>query len=143
VIVSAEGGLSSVRILLVDDYEDWRNQVRMLLHKREEWQVICEVSDGPEAVQKAQELRPDLIVLDIGLPKLNGIETARRIRQLSPNSKIVFLSTDNSLDVVKVALSAGAQGYVHKAHAQSDLLLAIDAALQGEQFVSSILNHKP
>jgi DNA-binding NarL/FixJ family response regulator len=131
--------LSSVRVLLVDDYEEWRSQVRLLLRERRECQIICEVSDGLEAVQKAGALEPDLILLDISLPKLNGIEAARQIRQLSPNSKIVFLSMDNSLDVVKVGLSTGAQGYVHKAHAQSDLLAAIDAVLQGKQFVSSAL----
>ena len=97
------------------------------------------MSDGLEAVQKAEELRPDLIVLDIGLPKLNGIEAARRIRQVSPNSKIVFLTMDNSPDVAQAALSTGAQGYVHKARAQSDLLPAIDAVLRGEQFVSNKL----
>jgi DNA-binding NarL/FixJ family response regulator len=68
--------LSSIRVLLVDDYEDWRNQVRLLLQERPEWQVICEVSGGLEAVQKAEELKPDLIVMDVGLPKLNGIEAA-------------------------------------------------------------------
>jgi CheY-like chemotaxis protein len=106
---------------------------------RPEWQIVCEVSDGPEAVQKAQELRPDLIVLDIGLPTLNGIEAARRIRQVSPNSKIVFLTTDNSPDVAQAALSTGAQGYVHKSRAQSDLLPAIDTVLRGEQFLSNKL----
>ena len=89
--------LPPIRVLVVDDHKEWRNLVRLLLQLRPDWQVICEVSDGLEAVQKAGELRPDLILLDIGLPKLNGIEAARRIRQLSPNSKIVFVSMDNSL----------------------------------------------
>ena len=131
--------LPSIRILIVDDYKDWRSFVRLLLLVRPEWQIVCEVSDGSEAVQKAEELRPDLIVLDIGLPKLDGIEAARRIRQVSPNSKIVFLTMDNSPDVAQTALSAGAQGYVHKARAQSDLLPAIDTVLRGEQFVSNKL----
>ena len=104
----------SIRILLVDDYKDWRDQVRLLLQERPEWQIIFEASDGFEAVQKAEELKPDLILLDIGLPGLNGIEAARRIRQLSPNSKIIFLSMETSLDVVQVALSTGAEGYVRK-----------------------------
>jgi DNA-binding NarL/FixJ family response regulator len=125
---------------VVEDHKDWRKLVRLLLLVRPEWQIVCEVSDGSEAVQKAEELRPDLIVLDIGLPKLNGIEAARRIRQVSPNSKIVFLTMDNSPDVAQTALSTGAQGYVHKARAQNDLLPAIDAALRGIQFVSSMLS---
>jgi DNA-binding NarL/FixJ family response regulator len=129
--------LSLIRILVVDDFEDWRRQVRLLLQARPYWQVIAEAADGQEAIQKAEELKPDLIVLDIGLPKLNGIEAARRIRQLSPNSKIVLLSQNNDLDVVPAALGAGALGYVRKTDAQSELLPAVDAALQGKQFVSS------
>jgi DNA-binding NarL/FixJ family response regulator len=113
--------------------------VRLLLLMRPEWQVVCEASDGSEAVQKAEELRPDLIVLDIGLPKLNGIEAARRIRDVSPNSKIVFLTMDNSRETEQAALSTGAQGFVHKARAQSELLPAIDAVLRGKQFFSRIL----
>jgi len=124
---------------VADDYKDWRSQVRLLLQARPEWQIICEVSDGSEAVQKAEELQPDLILLESSLPNLNGIEAARRIRLLSPNSKIVFLSLDNSLDVVQIALSTGAQGYVYKARAQSDLLPAIDAVLTGKQFVTRML----
>jgi DNA-binding NarL/FixJ family response regulator len=131
--------LSSIRILVVDDFKDWRMQVRSLLQERPRWHVISEASDGLEAVQKAGELKPDLILLDIGLPQLNGIEAARRIRELSPISKIVFLSMEKSLDVVQTALSTGAQGYVHKASAEGDLLPGIEAVLRGEQFVSSTL----
>jgi CheY-like chemotaxis protein len=97
------------------------------------------VSDGLEAVQKTQELKPDLILMDIGLPKLSGIEAARRIRQVSPNSKIIFLSQDNSLDVVQEAFSTGALAYVHKARAGSDLLPAVEAVLRGERFASSTI----
>jgi CheY-like chemotaxis protein len=125
----------SIRILVVDDYKDWRDQVRSLLRARPEWQIICEVSGGSEAVQKAEELKPDLILLDIGLPKLNGIEAARRIRQLSPNSKIIFVSMETSPDVVQVALSTGAEGYVRKTDVHGDLLPAIEAVLQGKQFI--------
>jgi DNA-binding NarL/FixJ family response regulator len=111
----------------------------LLLQERPEWQIIFEASDGSEAVEKAGELRPDIILLDIGLPKLNGIEAARRIRQHSPNSKIVFVSMENSPNVVRAALSTGAQGYVDKARIQSDLVPAIDAVLRGIQFVPSLL----
>src|SRR5882672_2351367 len=129
----------SIRILIADDYEGWRRQVRLLFEERPQWQVIAEASDGSEAVQKAEELKPDLILLDIGLPKLSGIEAARRIRQLSPNSKIVFLSQNNDRDVVRAALSTGALGYVHKTDAQSEVLPAVDAVLRGKQYVSSSL----
>jgi DNA-binding NarL/FixJ family response regulator len=129
--------LSSIRILIADDFGDWRLQNRWLLQARPEWQVIAEASDGSDAVQKAKELKPDVVLLDIGLPKLNGIEAARRIRQLSPNSKIVFLSQNNDLDIVRAALSTGALGYVCKTDARSELLPAVDGALRGRQFVSS------
>ena len=131
--------MSVIRILLADDDEHWRHQVWLLLQAWPELQLVCEVSDGPEAVQKAEEIQPDLILLDSGLPELNGIEAARRIRRLSPNTRIVFLSGDNSLDVVQVALSTGAQGYVCKARAQQELLPAIDAVLRGQRFVSSMI----
>lgn len=92
--------------------------------------------DGLEAVQKAEELRPDLILLDIGLPTLNGIEVARRIRKLSPESKIIFVSQESSADVVQAALALGAQGYVVKAQAATDLVAAVEAVLAGKTFVS-------
>jgi DNA-binding NarL/FixJ family response regulator len=130
---------SSIRILIADDHQGWRHQVRSLFQARPQWQVIAEAADGPEAIQKAAQLAPDLIVLDIGLPKLNGIEAARRIRQLSPSSKIVFLSQNNDRDVVQAALATSALGYVHKTDAQSELLPAVDAVLWGKQFVSKSL----
>jgi DNA-binding NarL/FixJ family response regulator len=126
-----------LRVLIVEDYEAFRRFIRLALQQREALQVIEEVSDGVDAVQKAQELQPDLILLDIGLPKLNGLEAGRRIRKISPNSKILFLSQESSPDVVQEALGLGAQGYVLKVRAQSDLLSAIDAVLGGKQFVSS------
>jgi len=129
--------LSSIRILVADDYEGWRQQVRSLLQARPGMRVIAEASDGPEAIQKAEELKPDLVVLDIGLPTLNGIEAVRRIQELSPGSKIVFLSQNNDLDVVRAALSTGVLGYVLKTDARGELLPAVDAVLRGKQFVSS------
>jgi DNA-binding NarL/FixJ family response regulator len=128
--------LSSIRILIADDYADWRGQVHLLFQARSQWQIFAEVSDGSEAVHRAAELKPDLILLDIGLPKLNGIEAALRIRQLSPSSKIIFLSQNNDRDVVQAALNAGAKGYVYKTDAQSELLPAVDAVLRGKRFVS-------
>jgi DNA-binding NarL/FixJ family response regulator len=111
-----------------------------VLQARPEWQVISEASDGLEAVEKAQDLKPDLILLDIGLPKLNGIEAARQIRQLSPSSKIIFLSQNNDLDIVRAALSTGARGYVRKTDVKKELIPAMDAILRGKQFVSSSIN---
>jgi len=131
-----------IRVLVVEDFEDWRRQVRLLFQERPQWQIIAEASDGSEAVQKAEDLKPDLILLDIGLPKLNGMEVARRIRQRSPSSKIIFLSQNSDLDVVRAALDTGALGYVRKTDARRELLPAMDAVLRGKQFVSSSLNHQ-
>ena len=130
---------SLIRVLVVDDNEPFRRFVRATLRSKPELKVISEVSDGLEAVQKALELQPDLIVLDIGLPGLNGLEAARRIRKLSPKSTILFLSQESSPDIVQEALSLGALGYVMKAHAAVDLLIAVEAVLRNEQFVSSAL----
>jgi len=102
-------------------------------------QTIGEASDGEEAIELAQALQPDLILLDIGLPKLNGIEVARRIRDLAPRSKIIFCSQEFSVDIVQAAFSAGAAGYVVKMDAESELLTAVDVVLRGEQFVGSRL----
>jgi DNA-binding NarL/FixJ family response regulator len=109
----------------------------LLLQARPEWQVIFEASDGLEAVGKAQDLKPEIILLDIGLPKLNGIDAARQMRRVSPSSKIIFLSQNNDLDVVRAALGTGALGYVRKIDAGCELLSAVDAVLRGEQFISS------
>ena len=127
---------SSLRVLLVDDYELFRRFVCSTLRKRPALQIVGETSDGLEAVQKAEQLQPDLIVLDIGLPTLSGIEAARRIRKLSPESKILFISQESAADVVQEALALGALGYVVKAHAGSELSAAVEAVLGGRQFVS-------
>jgi DNA-binding NarL/FixJ family response regulator len=135
---SADGDrrLTAIRVLVVDDYAPFRRFVCLTLGQRPDLQVVGEASDGLEAVQKAEELQSDLIVLDIGLPRLNGIEAARRIRKHRPDCKILFLSQESSGDVVQEALSLGALGYVVKARAGSELLAAVDAVCQGKQFVS-------
>jgi DNA-binding NarL/FixJ family response regulator len=124
-----------IRLLLVDDYPPWCGFIRSMLQIQPELQIVLEVSDGLAAVQKAQELQPDPIVLDIGLPQLSGIEAARQIRERSPKSKILFLSQESSPEVLEAALNAGAEGYVVKSHAAGELLPAVNAVLQGKQFV--------
>jgi DNA-binding NarL/FixJ family response regulator len=131
---------SPVRILVVDDFEPWRQHICSTLKTRQEFQMVGEASDGLEAVHKAEVLKPDLILLDIGLPNLNGIEAARQIRKLSPESKIIFVSQESSLDVVQKALNLGARGYVAKTRATTDLLAAVEAVLEGRQFVSAGLS---
>jgi DNA-binding NarL/FixJ family response regulator len=129
--------MQSVRVLVVDDYEPFRRFVYSTLGKIPRLRIVDQASDGVEAVRKAEELQPDLILMDIGLPSLSGIEAARRIRKLAPMSKVLFLSQETSGDVVEEAWRLGASGYVVKAHAGSELLAAVEAVLQGERFVSS------
>jgi DNA-binding NarL/FixJ family response regulator len=128
--------MSSVRVLVVEDFAPFCRFICSTLRTRQDLDVICEVSDGREAVQKAEELRPDLILLDIGLPTLNGIEAARQIRKLAPESKIIFVSQENSPEIVQEALSLGAWGYVLKTRAEGDLLAAVEAVLSGRRFIS-------
>lgn len=129
----------ALRVLVVDDYEPVRRVVRLILEVRDDLQIVGEASDGLEAVQKAQELRPDLILLDIDLPRLNGIQAARRLRDLVPRAKVVFLSVESSSDVVREALNVGGIGYIYKLHIANELLPAIEMVLSGKQFVSSHL----
>lgn len=124
-----------LRILVVDDHEPVRRVVRLILQLRDDLQIVGEASDGLEAVQKAKELRPDLILLDITLPKLNGIQVARRLRDLVPRVKVLFLSIESSAEVVGEAFNLGAAGYVNKLNAHSELLSAIETVLKGKQFI--------
>ena len=132
--------VGSVRILIVDDFGPWRQKVCLILEPQKKLQVVGEASDGLEAVQKGKDLKPDLILLDIGLPGLNGIEAVDRICEVAPAPKILFLSQNNQADVVRAALRTGAQGYVLKTDAGSELVSAIEAVLRGDQFVSSGLS---
>ncbi len=128
-----------VRSLLVDDYEPWRRFVRSKLESVAELQIVGEVSDGLKSVEQAKILQPDLILLDIGLPTINGIEAARRILEYSPLSKILFVSESRSRDIADEALKTGARGYVVKSDAATELLPAIKAVLEGKRFISASL----
>ena len=127
----------TTRVLVVDDYEPWRRFVCSTLQQRPQIQVIGEASDGIEAVRKAKELQPDLILLDIGLPEVNGVQAARQIRELVPKAKIIFLSAISSQEIAEETLRIGASGYVVKSSARGELLPAVDAILQGETFMSA------
>ena len=127
----------TVRIILVDDFKPWRRFVAALLEENPDWQIVSEASDGLEAVQKAEELQPDLILLDISLPKLNGIEAAESIRKIAPDSKILFVSENRDSDIATAALSAGGQGYLVKSDGATELLVAVETVLDGKRFISS------
>jgi DNA-binding NarL/FixJ family response regulator len=130
----------AVRVLIVEDFEPFRRFIRSAMDKHSNVQIVGEASDGLDAVRKAEAMQPDLILLDIGLPTLNGMEAARQIRTLSPQSRIVFLTQESDPDVVQEALNLGAKGYVLKTRAAIDLAAAVDEALEGRQVVSSRLS---
>jgi DNA-binding NarL/FixJ family response regulator len=130
---------SLVRVLVVDDVELWQTFVHMHLDKEPNLHVIGVATDGLDAVRKAEKLRPDLILLDISLPGLNGLEVARQIRKVAATSTILFLSGESDPDVVRHAFSAGGLGYVLKSDAARDLIAGIESVLFGRRFVSSSL----
>jgi len=130
---------SLVRVLVVDDVELWQTFVHMHLDKEPNLHVIGVATDGLDAVRKAEKLRPDLILLDISLPGLNGLEAARQIRKVAATSTILFLSGESDPDVVRHAFSAGGLGYVLKSDAARDLIAGIESVLFGRRFVSSSL----
>ncbi len=133
--------MASIRVLVAEDFLPFRRLICATLEKKSGVTIIAEVADGQEAVRKAEELKPDLILLDIGLLTLNGIAAARQIRQLAPDSRIIFLTQESSEDVVQEALSTGALGYVVKTTLNGNLLAAVDAVLEGKPFVSKGLKH--
>ena len=126
----------NIRVLVVEDLDDWCLLLCSMLQSREEFRVVGLVSNGLEATKSAQELEPDLILLDIGLPGLNGIEAARKIAQLAPHSKILFVSANLEPEIVNAALDSGAHGYIFKSHVASELFRAIEAVLENSPFVN-------
>jgi DNA-binding NarL/FixJ family response regulator len=131
-------GTVSVRVLLVDDFRDFRSLAASILGKQPGFQIVGEALDGQEAVQKAQELKPDLVVLDIGLPKVHGIEAAGQIRSISSDSKILFFTLSDCPQIVLEAFDVGADGYVIKLDAARELLAAVEAVLLGKQYISRL-----
>ena len=128
-----------IRVLLVDDFARHREIIREILRTNPDLQVVGEAADGLEAVHVAEKLQPDLIVLDLNLPSLNGLEAARRIRKLSPGSKIVMASEECSDDIVREAIRSGVLGYVRKSEMDSQLVPTIEAALQGKCLLPGML----
>jgi|SRR5215469_3995155 len=134
--------ISLASVLVVDDHERWRGTICAMLRDQADCRVICEAEDGIAAIQKATELKPQLILLDLNLPRLNGIEAARQIAQLAPDSAILFVSMNNSADLVSEALTTGATGYVLKMDAGTELWSAIEAVLQNKQYLSRGLKRR-
>jgi DNA-binding NarL/FixJ family response regulator len=128
--------MAIVRLLVVDDFRLWRDCVKTHLEGHPGVHIAGFASDGLEALQKVEELQPDLVLLDIGLPKLSGIETARRIRELNPNCKIIFLTGHLHPEIVQAAFEAGGCGYVHKEDAFAELVPSLESVLVGKCYLS-------
>jgi DNA-binding NarL/FixJ family response regulator len=133
--------MSVGRILVVDDFVPWQHLVSRLLESETDLQIVSTAVDGAEAVQKAEELQPDLILMDLGLPGMNGIAATRQIGIVSPGSKVLFLTHHSEPDMIQAAFDAGASGYVLKSDFNADLIPAVRAVLLGQKFVSRSLTN--
>ena len=126
----------TIRILLVDDHPIVRQGLKTLLEGHSGWEVIGEAADGAEAVEKAKDLSPDVMVLDVTMPRMNGLEACRVLRQECPRLEILFVTQHDSPQMMREALEAGARGYVVKSNAARDLLAAVDAVSQHRVFTA-------
>jgi DNA-binding NarL/FixJ family response regulator len=125
--------MKTLRILVADDHDLMRRGVKALLQSRADWEVCCEAHTGREAVAKAEQLKPDVAILDISMPDLNGVDAAKRIRRVSPHTEILILSSHYSDQLIREILKAGVRGYVKKSDSDRDLVIA----------VQTLANHKP
>jgi len=127
---------SRLRVLVVEDHEPIRRVICELLQERADLLIVGEAADGLDAIRQAEALRPDVVMLDIGLPRLSGIEVAGRLRAKVPDAKLMFVTNESSLEVVEQAFRRGAHGYVYKPRVQRDILPVLDAIIRGGRFVS-------
>lgn len=134
--------VSSIRIMLVDDVKSWRLSVSSMLRVEPSFEVVFEASDGLKAVQAAEKLQPAVVLLDIGLPGLNGIEAGGWIHRVAPSAKIVFVTMERDPDIVEAARKLGAWGYVLKSNAARELVAAIQSVVRGEKFLSRSLDRQ-
>jgi DNA-binding NarL/FixJ family response regulator len=131
-----ERNCMTIRILLVDDHPVVRQGLKTLLEGRDGWEVIGEASDGAEAVEKAKDLNPDVMVLDVTMPRMNGLEACRLLRTQAPQLEILFMTQHDSPQMMREAMDAGARGYVVKSNAARDLLAAVEAVSQHRVFTA-------
>jgi len=130
---------SATRILLVDDFPAVRCGLRTMLESRNDWEVIGEAEDGEQGLAQARRFQPDLAVIDIGLPKMNGLTLRREIRRLLPEIEVLIVTEHNSCHMLREAQAAGAHGYIVKSRAASHLLTAVQALCEHRAFFTSDL----
>lgn len=128
--------MSVVRILIADDTDLWRDFLKDLLGKEPLFDVICTATDGVTALQLTKQMKPPVVIFDIDMPGLNGIEAARRVRRYRPETKIILLSGDLDRDLIESGLSIGVSGYVLKNDAARELIPAVHSVVQGAPFFS-------
>jgi DNA-binding NarL/FixJ family response regulator len=133
-----KSSLDRVKILVVEDHQIARKAIRDLLRREKDFEVVWEAENGLEGAEAAQRLQPDIILLDVTMPTLGGIEAAVRIRRVAKNARIVFLSQHNSDKLAQAALATGAHAYVVKSAAGNDLVRAIRAVIAGKKFTSKL-----
>jgi DNA-binding NarL/FixJ family response regulator len=133
--------MPATQILAVDDFLPWHHFVLELFASQHDLQISAVAFDGLEAVQKAQEIHFDLILMDLSLPGMNGIDATRQIRAHSPGTKVLFLSEHRDSDLIQAAFDVGACGYILKSDSNLDLIVGIRAVLSGQQFVSRSLTN--
>ena len=131
------------QILVVDDYEPWRHKICSLLETKPEFRIVGECWNGADAVRRAGELKPNLITMDVGIPELNGIEAAVRVCEVSPSSKILFISENTEPEIVSAAIDAGASGYLRKIRVGTELLPAVSSIIRGGCFFSPHMEGSP
>ena len=127
------------RVLVVDDSDLWRRSVRSIFEAQAFWQIVGEAADGWDAIEQVERLDPGLVLLDVALPRLNGIETAGRLLERTRAPKILFMSAHTSPDIADAALATGAHGYLLKGDAGGELLRAMETVARGKRFVSTKL----
>jgi len=126
----------AIRILVVDDHPVVRHGLRNLLGEHPEWEIVDEAGDGIEAVEKADRLKPDVIVLDVSMPRMNGLEACRQIRKMVPQSEVLIVTQHDSPQMMREAMGAGARGYIVKSNAARDLLAAVEAVSEHKSFTA-------
>ncbi len=129
--------MATFRIFIADDHEVVRKGLASLLHAQPDWQVCGEAGDGREAVDKVQQLKPDVVILDIGMPGLNGLEATRQILKLNPQARVLILTLHDSDQVVREVLNAGARGFLLKSDAARDLVAAVEALRRDKTYFTS------